>query len=734
MGAYRLRFVISESDPEISRTVAVPDFSSFYDLHSIIQSVMGWKDHHFFAFESDGRRIAFESPYGSDRDAERPHLVPISEFEGKPVDYTYDYGYGLHVLISWEGREDIDGRIPVLIDWENDAPPEDCGSLEDFYDIVEAIDDLDSPDHNDAMMWNESIGFDEDTVLNSLETWGPQGVMPEGAEPLDPMVRILALASSAVIFDGSICYDRDEKTVAVIRGPETPPLGTDIIGNPIAEMTGEDLESEPDRYIPIWESIESFRAGVAERMCERMGWDEGARMPGESDLDYTDRIGGVVLERDVGDDLTKFYTAAMSEHTFQWAERNGFFFMSESVAVRLAKEDPERLRALGADPSDPASIEDLVRLMNPVFDDEDSLPDNLPVKGDDIAYMLTFTVRDSDPVINRTVAVPAYASFYDLHVLIQDLMQWNNDHLYSFDADGDIIEEPDPSSPVDDGVLPPICVPIAIYQGCPIDYRYDFGDDWHVDITWGDVIDEYYDNAADLILWNGNSPPEDCGGIRAYMERQEELEVEFDEDLVRRVIGSWGVQGIAGPDSEFVPEIFRIELTNALLAASEDTIVYDKEGCILATVRRNKRRSKRRDGEETATVTLDEISADPDRYIVVWDTPAAYMEDLITGFLEDRNIPETRRKGESVREFIGRADAALDDETRMDWRLHCAYAVADEVCEWAEDNDLYFYSFPNAFVSPLETVFRLLHDKGVDISDPEALQRFMDEYSESLKR
>lgn len=59
MGAYKLGFVMAGSDPEILRIVAVPDFASFYDLHSVIQSVMGWKCHHFYSFESDGRRIAF---------------------------------------------------------------------------------------------------------------------------------------------------------------------------------------------------------------------------------------------------------------------------------------------------------------------------------------------------------------------------------------------------------------------------------------------------------------------------------------------------------------------------------------------------------------------------------------------------------------------------------------------------------------------------------------------------
>lgn len=730
MGAYRLRFVISGSHPEISRTVAVPDSASFYDLHSIIQSVMGWGDHHFFAFVSDGRRIAFESPYGPDRDAERPHLVPISEFENKPIDYTYDYGFDLRVQISWEGKEDLNGRIPVLLDWENDAPPEDCGSLEDFYDIVKAIGDPDSPDHDDAVMWDGSIGFDKKTVLNSLETWEVQGVMPEGSTILDPMVRIYALVSSLSIYDGSVHYDREKGTMAIVLGPESFPFG---FKGPIAEITQKDLEAEPDRYIPVWDAIESFRAGVAERLCEEMGWSDGVRGPDESDIGYVERVSRIVLDRDGEDDFTQYYSAALSDHVYQWAGENGFFFMSDSVAVGMAKGDPERLRAMGADPTDPASIEDLVRTMNPVFGDEDDDGD-IPEKGDGTAYVLTLTVRGSDPVIDRTVAVPGYASFYDLHILIQDLMQWNDDHLYSFDADGDIIEEPGPSGPDDDDVLPPMCVPIALYHGCPIDYTYDFGDEWHVDVTWEDVIDDYYDISADLILWNGNSPPEDCGGIKEYTKRQDELEVEFDEDLVRTVIASWGIQGVAGPDSEFVPEFLRIELTNALLAASDDRIVYDREDCVLAPVRRNKRRSKRRDGADIVTVTPDEVSADPDRYIVAWDTPAAYMEDLLTDFLEERGIPEARREGESVREFIGRADATFDDETRADWRQHCSYAAADEICEWAEANDIYFYSLPDASVGPLEAVFRSLRDKDIDISDPEALQRFMDEYNASRGR
>lgn len=731
MGAYRLRFVIAGSDPEISRTVSIPDFASFYDLHSVIQSVMGWGGVHFFAFESDGRRIAFESPYGPDKEAERPHLVPISEFEGKPIDYAYDYGCDWHVLISWEGTEDRDGRKPVLLEWKNDAPPEDCGTMEDFYGILKAIDDPDSPEHEDAMAWSDQIGFEEEVVLNSLDTWGVQGVMQDGAEIVDPMVRATALMATLLVFEGSVYYDRDEEKLSYVSGSEVMTFGSEQFDGLLSEISREDIDAEPDRYIPVWDTIEEFRVEAAGRMNEILGLGL-SRRPGESDDNFTERVSKAASKKGIDEKFAESYMNLLSEHTYEWAREYGFFFMKDSVATVLATSDPVALRGLGIDPSDVLSFEDYIKSMNPIWDGTDDFSSE---DDDDVAaYVLKLTVRDSDPVIDRTVIVPSYASFYDLHVLIQDVMQWNNVHPHSFEADGDIIELPESADSDTDEMLLPVCTPIADYEGCPVDYSYDFGDDWHVTVTWQNTMDDCYSGHVELIDWNGGSPPEDCGGVWAYNEDAKTHAPDFDEKAVKEKLRSWRVQGVAKFGDEFVPEFVRIELITSALSAVDLEVVYDTEKALVLAVRKFKRKSKRRGSGDVPSILREDIEKEPDRYVVVWDTPASLIEEILMGFLEDRETPFERREGESVKLFALRVEESMDEGTIREWRSHCLQELSEMVCDWAEDNAFLFYDPPGSFSGATERAIRSLHKGDIDFDDSEAVDKFLNDYGAAFDR
>lgn len=51
------------------------------------------------------------------------------------------------------------------------------------------------------------------------------------------------------------------------------------------------------------------------------------------------------------------------------------------------------------------------------------------------AYQLRIDISYAKPPIWRRVLVPANITFYDLHLLIQDLFDWDNDHLHEFNVE-----------------------------------------------------------------------------------------------------------------------------------------------------------------------------------------------------------------------------------------------------------------------------------------------------------
>ncbi|MGO4838686.1 plasmid pRiA4b ORF-3 family protein, partial [Rhizobiaceae sp. 2RAB30] len=80
------------------------------------------------------------------------------------IDYLYDFGD------SWEHRLIVTGvragdpetLYPRYIGGERNAPPEDCGGIPGFYDMLDALADSDHHNHADATEWAE--GYDPDTI------------------------------------------------------------------------------------------------------------------------------------------------------------------------------------------------------------------------------------------------------------------------------------------------------------------------------------------------------------------------------------------------------------------------------------------------------------------------------------------------------------------------------------------------------------------------------------------
>lgn len=133
--------------------------------------------------------------------------------------------------------------------------------------------------------------------------------------------------------------------------------------------------------------------------------------------------------------------------------------------------------------------------------------------------------------ISRKVLVPASISMYDLHLIIQITMGWENSHLYQFsDKRGSsrTIEVSDTTFDEDFLDFFParrnkIDAEIASLkeefydklEGKPFLYWYDFGDDWWHKISFQKVSKkdlEVYQKIPLCLEAKGACPPEDVGG------------------------------------------------------------------------------------------------------------------------------------------------------------------------------------------------------------------------------
>lgn len=122
-------------------------------------------------------------------------------------------------------------------------------------------------------------------------------------------------------------------------------------------------------------------------------------------------------------------------------------------------------------------------------------------------YHLRCTLCDVHLEVIRHVRVPGNFTLSQLHLVLQNLMQWENRHLHLFVVDGVAYSErPDDGGQDEEMPLEEVLV------GRPeVDYRYDFGDSWEVRI---EVLRTYSTSRGYPVFLAGvgPAPPEDCGG------------------------------------------------------------------------------------------------------------------------------------------------------------------------------------------------------------------------------
>ena len=154
-----VRIELRHTDPLIWRQVEVPTSITLKVLHDIIQIVMGWFDYHFWEFTIGKQK------YGLPMDASGGTGFPIAAGKVrlrdvlKPrktiIDYTYDFGdWWEHRLTVTDVRAGQQGvSYPRYIAGEINGPPEDCGGIPGFYDLLDAIADPKHLNHAHVKEW-----------------------------------------------------------------------------------------------------------------------------------------------------------------------------------------------------------------------------------------------------------------------------------------------------------------------------------------------------------------------------------------------------------------------------------------------------------------------------------------------------------------------------------------------------------------------------------------------------
>ena len=188
---YQFKITLMDTQPDIWRVIQVPSNYSFWDLHIAIQDAMGWLDYHLheFNFSDDNALIRIGMP---DEESDNSNTLlgwevnikTYFEKVGTIARYSYDFGDGWEHEVVLEAIMPLDTAIhyPACIAGERACPPEDCGGVPGFEEMLATL------KHGKASEKKELNQWLKDHTKNYFpylpEAFDPQAVMFE-----DPEIR-----------------------------------------------------------------------------------------------------------------------------------------------------------------------------------------------------------------------------------------------------------------------------------------------------------------------------------------------------------------------------------------------------------------------------------------------------------------------------------------------------------------------------------------------------------------
>jgi hypothetical protein len=155
---YQLKVTLAGSKPAIWRRLLVPGSVSLERLHGILLVAMGWHGGHLHQFEaSDGRRYGMVEmdPEFDVADESRARLNGVLRHVKDTMTWEYDFGDG------WEHKIVVEKIVAapageagaICIDGKRACPPDDCGGIWGYADLLEAIGDPEHPEHDEMIEW-----------------------------------------------------------------------------------------------------------------------------------------------------------------------------------------------------------------------------------------------------------------------------------------------------------------------------------------------------------------------------------------------------------------------------------------------------------------------------------------------------------------------------------------------------------------------------------------------------
>jgi hypothetical protein len=156
---YQFKVTLRGIRPPIWRRFQVYNNITFYEFHQVLQEVMGWYNAHLHAFDLDGWQITdaetLAEGWVNGEDERKARLNKYIKQEKQKIRYQYDFGdsWDHDVLLEKILPVEANVHYPRCLKGKRACPPEDCGGVWGYADLLKLMADKDNPEREEFLDW-----------------------------------------------------------------------------------------------------------------------------------------------------------------------------------------------------------------------------------------------------------------------------------------------------------------------------------------------------------------------------------------------------------------------------------------------------------------------------------------------------------------------------------------------------------------------------------------------------
>lgn len=159
MSVHTIKVGLRGTRPPIWRRLEVPSTVRLDALSTVVQAAFGWHGYHLWVFETSRGEFGLPDAELGHRDAATVTLEAVAPRTGTRLRYLYDFGddWEHDIVVEAVGRADPDASYPRCTAGRRTGPPEDCGGIWGYADLLEVLADPQHDEHKERLEW---LGMD----------------------------------------------------------------------------------------------------------------------------------------------------------------------------------------------------------------------------------------------------------------------------------------------------------------------------------------------------------------------------------------------------------------------------------------------------------------------------------------------------------------------------------------------------------------------------------------------